>query len=158
MILKVWEKILNLKFKCKLYYPFFHFLPKNLFIPLKKRFPKWGGIIFQENINTLHPCLDQSAESSTKTQKIFFTLKTHLSNHVMVKHLLLEKKRKHQKKLLDKEIFITRSESRYGYGSESAKICGSTDPDPRGKISTKNCKKKFVLLKPESKLLKKGRL
>jgi len=26
--------------------------------------------------------------------------------------------------------------------SGSAKICGSTDPDPRGKISTKNCKKK----------------
>ena len=30
-------------------------------------------------------------------------------------------------------------------GSGSAKICGSTDPDPRGKISTKNCKKKFTL-------------
>jgi len=28
-------------------------------------------------------------------------------------------------------------------GSGSAKICGSTDPDPRGKISTKNCKKKL---------------
>ena len=27
-------------------------------------------------------------------------------------------------------------------GSGFAKICGSTDPDPRGKISTKNCKKK----------------
>jgi len=27
-------------------------------------------------------------------------------------------------------------------GSRAAKICGSTDPDPRGKISTKNCKKK----------------
>ena len=67
MILKVWEKILNLKFKCKLYYPFLYFLPKNLFIPLQKRFPKWGGIIFQENIYTLHPCLDPSAESSTKT-------------------------------------------------------------------------------------------
>ena len=26
-------------------------------------------------------------------------------------------------------------------GSGSAKICGSTDPDPRGKISTKICKK-----------------
>ena len=24
-------------------------------------------------------------------------------------------------------------------GSESAKICGSTDPDPRGKKTTKNC-------------------
>jgi len=36
-------------------------------------------------------------------------------------------------------------------GSGSAKICGSTDPDPRGKISTKNCKKKTVLLlKPKS--------
>ena len=28
-----------------------------------------------------------------------------------------------------------------GTGSGSAKICGSTDPDPRFKISTKNCKK-----------------
>ena len=28
-------------------------------------------------------------------------------------------------------------------GSGSAKICGSTDPDPIGKISTKNCKKKY---------------
>ena len=27
-------------------------------------------------------------------------------------------------------------------GSGSAKICGSTDPDPRGKISIKNWKKK----------------
>jgi len=40
-------------------------------------------------------------------------------------------------------------------GSGSAKICGSTDPDPRGKISTKNCKKTFLLLKPKSELLKK---
>ena len=31
-----------------------------------------------------------------------------------------------------------------GSGSGSAKICGSTDPDPRGKISTKNYKKKLV--------------
>ena len=30
-------------------------------------------------------------------------------------------------------------------GSGSAKICGSKDPDPRGKISTKNCKKKILL-------------
>ena len=29
-----------------------------------------------------------------------------------------------------------------GTGSGSAKICGSTDPDPRGKISTKTAKKK----------------
>jgi len=44
-----------------------------------------------------------------------------------------------------------------GSGSvRSAKICGSTDPDSRGKISTKNCKKKtFLLLKPKSKVLKK---
>ena len=27
-------------------------------------------------------------------------------------------------------------------GSGSAKICGSTDPDSRGKISTKNCQKR----------------
>jgi len=41
--------------------------------------------------------------------------------------------------------------SRYG----SAKIYGSTDPDPRGKISTKNCKNNFfLLLKPNSELLK----
>ena len=68
-----------------------------------------------------------------------FLLSKHTCNG---KTLAVRKKRKHQKKLLDKEIFITRSGSRYGYGSESAKICGSTDPDPRGKISTKNCKKK----------------
>ena len=44
-------------------------------------------------------------------------------------------------------------------GSRSAKICGSTDPDPRGKKSTKNCKKKtYLLLKPKSELLKKERL
>jgi len=29
------------------------------------------------------------------------------------------------------------------------------DPDPRGKISTNNCKKKNLLLKPKSELLKK---
>ena len=29
------------------------------------------------------------------------------------------------------------------------------DPDPRGKISNKNCKKTFLLLKPKSELLKK---
>ena len=29
--------------------------------------------------------------------------------------------------------------------SGSAQICGSTDPDPRGKIWTKSCKKKFTL-------------
>ena len=40
----------------------------------------------------------------------------------------------------------------------SAKICGSTDPDLRGKISTKNCKKIFLLLKPKSEHLKKERL
>ena len=32
-----------------------------------------------------------------------------------------------------------------GFGS--AKICGFTDPDPRGKISTKNCQKKTFLLR-----------
>ena len=42
-----------------------------------------------------------------------------------------------------------------GFGSGFAKICGSTDPDPRGKISTKNCKNNFLLLKPKSELLKK---
>ena len=40
-------------------------------------------------------------------------------------------------------------------GSGSAKICGSTNPDQGGKISTKNCKKTFLLLKPKSELLKK---
>ena len=34
-------------------------------------------------------------------------------------------------------------------GSGSAKTCGSTNPDPRGKISTKNCKKKLITLKPK---------
>jgi len=44
-------------------------------------------------------------------------------------------------------------------GSGSAKICGSTDPDLRRKISTKNCKKKtFLILKPKSELLLKERL
>ena len=42
--------------------------------------------------------------------------------------------------------------------SGSAKICGSTDPDKRGKISTKNCKKKILLSKPKSELLKKDKL
>ena len=38
----------------------------------------------------------------------------------------------------------------------SAKICGSTDPDSRGKISPKNLQKKtFLLLKPKAELLKK---
>ena len=32
--------------------------------------------------------------------------------------------------------------------SGSAKICGSTDPDSRGKISIKNCKKKILLSTP----------
>ena len=41
-------------------------------------------------------------------------------------------------------------------GSGSAKICGSTDPDPMGKISTKNCiNKKNFISKPKSELLKK---
>ena len=40
-------------------------------------------------------------------------------------------------------------------GSGYAKIFGSTDPDPRGKISTKNCKKKILISKPKSELLKK---
>ena len=39
-------------------------------------------------------------------------------------------------------------------GIGSAKIGGSTDPDPKGKISTKNCKKKFTL-KPQIWTLKK---
>jgi len=30
-------------------------------------------------------------------------------------------------------------------GSGSEKLCGSIDPDPRGKISTKNAKKKITL-------------
>ena len=36
-----------------------------------------------------------------------------------------------------------------GSGSGSAKICGSTDPDLRGKISKKNCKKIFFSLRPQ---------
>ena len=40
-------------------------------------------------------------------------------------------------------------------GSGSTKICGSTDPDPRAKISTKKCEKKNLLLKFKSELLKK---
>ena len=37
-----------------------------------------------------------------------------------------------------------------GSGSGSSKICRSTDPDPRGKITTKNCKKKtFFTPKPQ---------
>ena len=40
-------------------------------------------------------------------------------------------------------------------GSGSAKICGPTDPDPRGKISTKTAKKTFLLSKSKSELLKK---
>ena len=39
-------------------------------------------------------------------------------------------------------------------GSGSAKICGSTDPDPRDKISTK----KNFIPKPKSELLKKEKL
>jgi len=36
-----------------------------------------------------------------------------------------------------------------GSGFGSAKICGFTDPDPRGKMLTKNCKKKlFYSLNP----------
>ena len=34
-------------------------------------------------------------------------------------------------------------------GSGSAKICGSTDPDPRGKISTINCKNNFFTPKTQ---------
>ena len=41
-------------------------------------------------------------------------------------------------------------------GSGSAKLCGSTYTDPRGKISIKNGKKKYFL--PKSELLKKERL
>jgi len=38
-------------------------------------------------------------------------------------------------------------------GSGSAKICGPTDPDPKGKILTKNSKKKsFLLQNPKSEL------
>ena len=37
-----------------------------------------------------------------------------------------------------------------GSGSGSSKICRSTDPDSRGKITTKNCKKKtFFTPKPQ---------
>ena len=44
-------------------------------------------------------------------------------------------------------------------GSGSAKLCGSTDLDPRGKILTKNCnKKKNLISKPKSELLKKERI
>ena len=39
-------------------------------------------------------------------------------------------------------------------GSGSEKLCGSIDPDPRGKISTKNAKKN-LLSKLKSELLKK---
>ena len=38
-------------------------------------------------------------------------------------------------------------------GSGTAKICRSTEPIPRGKISTKNCKKNFLPLKPKSELV-----
>ena len=40
-------------------------------------------------------------------------------------------------------------------GSGSRKICGSTNLDLRGKISTKNWKKIILLSKPKSELLKK---
>ena len=43
-------------------------------------------------------------------------------------------------------------------GPGSEKICGYTEPDPRGKISTKNCKKNFFSPKLKSELLKKERL
>ena len=42
-----------------------------------------------------------------------------------------------------------------GSGSGSAKICGSTDPDPRDQLKT--AKKTFLLLKPKSELLKEKR-
>ena len=43
-------------------------------------------------------------------------------------------------------------------GSGSAKICGSTDPDPRGKIINQKLREKKILLsKPKSELLKKER-
>ena len=38
-------------------------------------------------------------------------------------------------------------------GSESAKICESTDP--RGKISYKNCNKNYLLSSPKSEVVKK---
>ena len=37
----------------------------------------------------------------------------------------------------------------------SAKICGSTDPDLRGKISTKNCKKNFFTPKTQIRTFEK---
>ena len=39
-------------------------------------------------------------------------------------------------------------------GSESAKICESTDP--RGKISYKNCNKNYLLSNPKSEVVKKN--
>ena len=39
-----------------------------------------------------------------------------------------------------------------------AKICGSMDQDSRGKISTKNCKKHFFLLKPKSLTFQKRKI
>ena len=43
-------------------------------------------------------------------------------------------------------------------GSESAKICGSTAPDQRGKISTKNWKKNFFTPKTQIWTFEKERL
>ena len=49
--------------------------------------------------------------------------------------------------------------ARFGLpGSGSAKICGSTDPDPRSKISTKNSKENFFYSQPKFELFKKERL
>ena len=43
-------------------------------------------------------------------------------------------------------------------GSGSAKICGSTDPDPKSKYQPKTATKKILLSKSKSELLKKTRL
>jgi len=43
-------------------------------------------------------------------------------------------------------------------GSKSAKICGSTDPNPRAKYTPKAAKKTFLLSKPKSELLKKSEI
>ena len=41
-------------------------------------------------------------------------------------------------------------------GTGSGKIWGSTDPDPRCKISTKNCKNKILSLNPNLNYWKKN--
>jgi len=43
----------------------------------------------------------------------------------------------------------------HDFGFLDLQICGSTDPDPRGKISTIYCKRNLLLSEPKSELLKK---